>query len=119
MQKGFSFLLYARYTVNRIMTGAATALAVIIFTADSSQTVSARTPQVVCVRAPGDRICRLHATAAQQRRYAPPVRIVKRDKPRRVAACPPGTRPDGKWYLVSGQTLHAEVSVNRIRITPN
>jgi hypothetical protein len=51
-----------------MMTVAAAALAAFVFAAGSSQTVWARTPHVKCVRTPGgERICRLHATGAEQR----------------------------------------------------
>jgi hypothetical protein len=55
---------------------------------------------VHCVTERGSRICRMNATAKERRHYAKPMKSIGKTQMKSVTRCRPGTRPDGKWYLV-------------------
>src|SRR5262245_52191569 len=64
--RSFAPVVRGEALVKRMMIGAVVALVAFSFTAGYLDTVSARTPQVRCVRAPGDRICRISAMSVEQ-----------------------------------------------------
>ncbi len=82
-------------------TVATAAIAGLLLATGPSLGASAKTRSPACVRVAGELVCKLDVTPKQKRRHAPLHRLVgKTEYQRNIKACPAGTRPDGKWYLV-------------------
>jgi hypothetical protein len=56
-----------------------------------------------CVMEKGRRICRIDVSTSERKRYAPEKRFGKVTT-KMGKTCRPGTRPDGRWYLVKCKT---------------